>query len=110
MTADTVFDMASLTKPIATATSVMQLVEQGKIKLSDPVSHYIPEFAANGKQAVTVYQLLTHQGGLIPDNSMKDYRDGPETAMERIYALKLYYEPGTRFVIPTWGSFYWLTL
>jgi len=98
MTADTVFDMASLTKPIATATSVMQLVEQGKIKLSDPVSHYIPEFAANGKQAVTVYQLLTHQGGLIPDNSMKDYRDGPETAMERIYALKLYYEPGTRFV------------
>lgn len=98
MTTDTVFDMASLTKPVATATSVMQLVEQGKIKLSDPVSLYIPEFAINGKQAVTIYQLLTHQGGLIPDNSMKDYRDGPEKAMERIYALKLYYEPGTRFV------------
>jgi uncharacterized protein YbbC (DUF1343 family)/CubicO group peptidase (beta-lactamase class C family) len=98
MTVDTVFDMASLTKPVATATSVMQLVEQGKIKLSDPVSQYIPEFAANGKQAVTVYQLLTHQGGLIPDNSIKDYRDGPDKAMERIYELKLYYEPGTRFV------------
>ncbi|MFK7778385.1 MAG: DUF1343 domain-containing protein [Gimesia sp.] len=98
MTIDTVFDMASLTKPIATATSVMQLVEQGKIKLNDPVSRYIPEFANNGKQAVTVYQLLTHQGGLIPDNSIKDYREGPEKAMERIYALKLYYEPGTRFV------------
>ncbi|WP_298868513.1 exo-beta-N-acetylmuramidase NamZ domain-containing protein [uncultured Gimesia sp.] len=98
MTADTVFDMASLTKPIATATSVMQLVEQGKLKLNDPVSRHIPEFAANGKQAVTVYQLLTHQGGLIPDNSMKDYRDGPEKAMQRIYALKLYYAPGTRFV------------
>ncbi|QDV48564.1 exo-beta-N-acetylmuramidase NamZ domain-containing protein [Gimesia fumaroli] len=97
MTTDTLFDMASLTKPVATATSVMQLVERGKIKLSDPVSKYIPEFAANGKQDVTVYQLLTHQGGLIPDNSMKDYRDGPEQAMERIYALKLYYEPGTRF-------------
>ncbi|MCH9655202.1 MAG: DUF1343 domain-containing protein [Planctomycetes bacterium] len=98
MTADTVFDMASLTKPIATATSVMQLVEQGQLKLNDPVSQHIPEFAENGKQAVTVYQLLTHQGGLIPDNSMKDYRDGPEKAMQRIYALKLYYEPGTRFV------------
>lgn len=97
MTTDTVFDMASLTKPVATATSVMQLVEQGKVKLSDPVSKFIPEFAANGKQAVTIYQLLTHQGGLIPDNSIKDYRDGPEKAMERIYALKLYYEPGTRF-------------
>lgn len=98
MTADTVFDMASLTKPIATATSVMQLIEQGKVKLNDPVTKYIPEFAVNGKQAVTVYQLLTHQGGLIPDNSIKDYRDGPEKAMERVYALKLYYEPGTRFV------------
>ncbi|QDU08617.1 exo-beta-N-acetylmuramidase NamZ domain-containing protein [Gimesia aquarii] len=98
MTTDTVFDMASLTKPIATATSVMQLVEQGKIKLTDPVSKYIPEFAVNGKQDITVYQLLTHQGGLIPDNSIKDYRDGAKKAMERIYALKLYYKPGTRFV------------
>ncbi|QDT99821.1 exo-beta-N-acetylmuramidase NamZ domain-containing protein [Gimesia aquarii] len=98
MTTDTVFDMASLTKPIPTATSVMQLVEQGKIKLTDPVSKYIPEFAVNGKQDITVYQLLTHQGGLIPDNSIKDYRDGAKKAMERIYALKLYYKPGTRFV------------
>ncbi len=98
MTTDTVFDMASLTKPVATATSVMQLVEQGKINLDDPVSRYIPPFAANGKQAVTIYQLLTHQGGLIPDNSIKDYQDGPAKAMERIYALKLYYKPGTRFV------------
>lgn len=97
MTTDTLFDMASLTKPIATATSVMQLVEQGKVKLTDPVAKYIPEFAANGKQDITVFQLLTHQGGLIPDNSIRDYRDGPEKAMERVYALKLYYEPGTRF-------------
>jgi len=97
MTTDTVFDLASLTKPIATATSIMQLIEQGKVQLSDPVAKYIPEFAANGKQDITVYQLLTHQGGLIPDNSIKDYQDGPEKAMQRIYDLKLYYEPGTRF-------------
>ncbi|WP_417386117.1 exo-beta-N-acetylmuramidase NamZ domain-containing protein [Gimesia sp.] len=97
MTTDTVFDLASLTKPIATATSIMQLVEQGKVQLSDPVAKYIPEFAVNGKQDITVYQLLTHQGGLIPDNSIKDYQDGPEKAMQRVYDLKLYYEPGTRF-------------
>tara|TARA_R110002124_G_scaffold74399_6_gene199791 strand:+ start:934 stop:3279 length:2346 start_codon:yes stop_codon:yes gene_type:complete len=97
MTTDTVFDMASLTKPVATATSIMQLIEQGKVQLSDPVAKYIPEFAVNGKQDITVYQLLTHQGGLIPDNSIKDYQDGPEKAMQRIYDLKLYYEPGTRF-------------
>lgn len=97
MTTDTVFDLASLTKPISTATSIMKLVEEGKLKLSDPVAKYIPEFAANGKQDVTIYQLLTHQGGLIPDNSIKDYLDGPETAMQRIYDLKLYYQPGTRF-------------
>ncbi|QDT91407.1 exo-beta-N-acetylmuramidase NamZ domain-containing protein [Gimesia algae] len=97
MTTDTVFDLASLTKPVATATSIMQLVEQSKIQLSDPVAKYIPEFAVNGKQDITVYQLLTHQGGLIPDNSIKDYQDGPDKAMQRIYELKLYYEPGTRF-------------
>ncbi|WP_417392766.1 exo-beta-N-acetylmuramidase NamZ domain-containing protein [Gimesia sp.] len=97
MTTDTVFDLASLTKPIATATSIMQLIEQGKVQLSDPVAKYVPEFAVNGKQDITVYQLLTHQGGLIPDNSIKDYQEGPEKAMQRIYDLKLYYEPGTRF-------------
>jgi uncharacterized protein YbbC (DUF1343 family)/CubicO group peptidase (beta-lactamase class C family) len=97
MTRDTVFDMASITKPVATATSILKLVEQGKIQLRDPVAKYIPEFAANGKQTISIYQLLTHQGGLIPDNPLKDYNDGPEKAMQRIDALKLIAEPGTRF-------------
>src|SRR5436309_2567135 len=64
MTADTVFDMASLTKPLATATSVMVLIEQGKLKLGDKVSAYWPEFAANGKDALTIELLLTHTSGL----------------------------------------------
>lgn len=98
MTADTVFDLASLTKPIATATSVMKLVEVGKVKLDDPVAKHIPEFAQNGKQAVTVFQLLTHQGGLTPDNALQDYQDGAEKAWQRIWALPLTAEPGSRFI------------
>ncbi len=98
MTPDTIFDLASLTKPLSTATSVMKLVEQGKIELGAPVARYIPEFAANGKADVTVLQLLTHQGGLIPDNSIRDYDDGAEQAMKKIFALPLYVQPGTKFV------------
>ena len=98
MTLDTVFDMASITKPVATATSIMKLIEMGKLGLDDRVAKHIPEFAANGKGDITIHQLLTHQGGLIPDNSLKDYLDGPEKAFERIYTLKTYVQPGTKFV------------
>lgn len=98
MTTDTVFDLASLTKPIATATSVMTLVEQGKVSLSDAVAKYIPEFGANGKQKITVEQLLTHQGGLIPDNALHDYDHGSEKAWKNIFELKPYVEPGTKFI------------
>ena len=98
MTTDTVFDMASLTKPIATATSVMILVERGKLRLDDPVAKYLPDFAQQGKDKITIEQLLTHQGGLLPDNAVKDYLDGPEKAWRRIDALKLQYTPGTKFV------------
>ena len=98
MLIDTVFDMASLTKPIATATSVMLLVEAGKVELDASVATYIPEFAANGKQNITVRQLLIHSGGLIPDNSIKDYANGPAAAFEKIHDLETYVEPGTKFV------------
>ena len=98
MTTDTVFDLASLTKPIATATSVMILLEQGRLRLRAPLARYIPEFGAGGKQDVTVQQLLTHQGGLVPDNSLDDYAAGPEEAWRRIFALEPQVEPGTRFV------------
>ncbi len=98
MTTDTVFDLASLTKPIATATSVMQLVDEGRLRLDDRIAQCIPEFGQNGKEDITVYQLLTHQGGLTPDNALGDYQDGPQSAWERIFALGLRAEPGTRFI------------
>lgn len=98
MTIDTVFDLASLTKPVATATSVMILVEEGKLQVRDRVAQYIPEFAQNGKDRITVLQLLTHQSGLIADNALSDFDDGPERAFERIYALRPQAEPGTKFI------------
>jgi uncharacterized protein YbbC (DUF1343 family)/CubicO group peptidase (beta-lactamase class C family) len=97
MTVDTVFDMASLTKPIATATSVMILAERGLIDLHSPVANYLPEFGQNGKEAITVIDLLTHQGGLTPDNALSDYDDGPEEAWRRITELELRYPLRSRF-------------
>ncbi len=97
MTTDAVFDLASITKPVATATSVMLLVESGRVGLEDRVGLHIPEFANNGKDDVTVAQLLTHQSGLIADNALKDYDDDPATSFERINALPLQTPPGTHF-------------
>lgn len=64
MTLSTIFDLASLTKPIATATSVMKLYEKGKIDLYDKVKEYIPEFNIEGKREITIWNLLTHTSGL----------------------------------------------
>jgi uncharacterized protein YbbC (DUF1343 family)/CubicO group peptidase (beta-lactamase class C family) len=98
MTVDTLFDLASLTKPIATATSVHLLVEQGKLRLSDRVGLHLPEFSKNGKEQITVEQLLLHTSGLIADNPEADYRDGRTTALERVHALAPTAPPGSRFI------------
>ncbi len=97
MTPDTVFDLASLTKPVATATSVWQLIERGKLRLDDPVAKYWPEFAANGKGAVTVEQCLLHTSGLTPDNSIQDYVGSRDDMLAKIAGLKLEAPAGTRF-------------
>lgn len=97
MTTDTVFDLASLTKPIATATSIMVLVQQGKLDPDATVAAYLPEFAQNGKDTITLRHLLTHTGGLIPDNPIEDYADGAAGAISRIYELKPTAAPGESF-------------
>ena len=71
MTVDTIFDLASLTKVIATTTCVMRLEQLGQIKLNDPVAKYIPDFAQNGKEDVTIRMLLTHYSGLPADLDLK---------------------------------------
>lgn len=92
-----VFDLASLTKPIATATSIFILLEQGKLRLSDLVSQHVPGKPFQGAK-ITIAQLLTHTSGLIADNPLADYRDGREKALQRVYQLKPKAEPATQFM------------
>ncbi len=98
MTLDTVFDLASLTKVIATTTSVMQLFELGKVRMNDPVAKYLPEFAQNGKEDITVRQLLTHYSGLEPDLDLKAPWEGKETAYKMAFAETPAAPPGSGFV------------
>jgi CubicO group peptidase (beta-lactamase class C family) len=98
MLADTAFDLASLSKSVGCATSIMVLVDQGKIDVHDRVSKYIPEFGANGKEEITIEQLLLHFSGMVPDNPLKDYEAGVEQAWKNLFALKPTTQPGTKFV------------
>ena len=97
MTLDTLFDLASLTKPIATGTSVMKLVSDDKVNVEATVVTYLPEFKGQDKEQIRVRDLLLHIGGLIPDNSLRDYEDGPEEAWKRICDLKPIAAPGEKF-------------
>ena len=97
MTLDTIFDLASLTKVIATTTAVMQLVERGKMRFNDPVAKYLPEFAQNGKQDITIRQLLTHYSGLPPDLDLKAPWQGKQTGYDMAFAETLQDPPGSRF-------------
>lgn len=97
MTVDTLFDLASLTKPIATGTSIMHLYEQGQLCLGAKVADFFPAFGVHGKDAITIEHLLIHQSGLIPDNPLKDYLDGTQLAWQRICDLKLVAPVGTTF-------------
>jgi SSS family transporter len=101
MTEDTLFDMASLSKCLSTATAVMQLYEANKLKFDDPVAKYLPEFAVNGKERVTIRELLTHYSGLPPDISLKDEWGlaTPDKAegIKRAMVSSLTSSPGTHF-------------
>jgi SSS family transporter len=97
MTEDTIFDVASLTKVLVTAPAIMQLYEQGRFRLNDPVAQYLPAFAANGKQDITIRQLLTHYSGLPPDVSLDDRWEGKEEGLRRAFAAKPVTPPGVQF-------------
>jgi uncharacterized protein YbbC (DUF1343 family)/CubicO group peptidase (beta-lactamase class C family) len=97
MTLDTIFDLASLTKVIVTTTAVMQLVERGQVRLNDPVAKYLPEFAQNGKEEITVRQLLTHYSGLEPDLDLKTVWEGKDTAYRMAFAETPVDAPGSKF-------------
>jgi uncharacterized protein YbbC (DUF1343 family) len=98
MTVDTIFDVASLTKIIATSTAVMQLVDMGKLNLEDPVVKHWPEFKSNGKEGITVRDLLTHYSGLRPALDQKPSWSGYGTALRMIEEEKPLFPPGTNFI------------
>ncbi|MFK7845690.1 MAG: glycoside hydrolase family 3 N-terminal domain-containing protein [Rhodothermales bacterium] len=93
---DSKFDLASLTKIVATTTAVMQLYEQGKLRLDDKVASFLPQFGQNGKDGLTIRHLLTHTSGMIPFRPF--YKEGITTrkgVIDEIYATELVYPPGT---------------
>ncbi len=98
MTLDTVFDLASLTKVVATTTAVMHLVERGTLRLTDPVASWVPGFERFGKGDVTIRHLLTHVSGLRPDVDLGDPWKGYDAAIELAKDEVLQSAPGERFV------------
>ena len=98
MTVDTIFDLASLTKVVATATSIMILVERGKVRLTDPVSVYIPELKGDGRERITVEELLIHKSGYAPDFDLREQWVGYDEGINRLIKEPLRTPPGTRFV------------
>ena len=96
MEPDTIFDLASLTKVVATTTAVMQLVERGKLRIDDPVTTYWPEFKGNGKERITVRHLLTHYSGLRDINNSQK-RPAYDATLKSIASGKPISAPGTRF-------------
>lgn len=98
MTVDTVFDLASLTKVVATTIAVMQLVEKGQLRDNDPVAKYIPEFAQNGKEDITIRELLIHHSGLPPSLDLSQSWQGREAAQRLAFSESLINPAGSKFV------------
>jgi len=103
MRRDALFDLASLTKVVATTTVALRLVEEGVLSLSDPVSLHLPAFAGRGKDRVTIWHLLTHTSGLPAYAPLYSLLPSPSDALRYICSLDLEYEPGTRVVYSDLG-------
>jgi len=98
MTTGTIFDLASLTKLFATTPSIMRLLEQGKIRLNDPLARYMPEFSSHGKDQITIRMLMTHTSGLAPDPPLSAALQGEAALMREIDNERLISAPGARFI------------
>ena len=96
MTPDTIFDLASLTKPIATATCIHLLAQQRRLQLTDPVARYWPAFAAHGKQNITIEHLLLHTSGL-PASTPLGPQSNPEQRLSPLADLRPSDPPGKVF-------------
>ncbi|MEC5425220.1 serine hydrolase [Virgibacillus sp. C22-A2] len=95
MTQNTIFDLASVTKVMGTTQGIMKLVSDGVLSVDDKVSDYIPEFGKNGKESVTIADLLTHTSGLTPWEPTYLYASNSSEVLSYINDLSLEYETGT---------------
>ena len=98
MTVDTIFDIASLTKVVATTTSIMILVERGQIRLNDTIGKFIPEIEDENVKKITIQQLMTHVSGFAPDFDLREKWTGREGMLNALYKEKLRQPSGTKFV------------
>ncbi|MCC8251568.1 beta-lactamase family protein [Saccharothrix sp. NEAU-S10] len=96
MREDTVFDVASISKLFTTVVA-LRLVERGLVDLDEPAARYLPEFGQNGKQDVTLKQLLTHTSGLPAGLALGSYPT-VDQRLAAVYAVALRSQPGTRYV------------
>ena len=98
MTLDTLFDIASLTKVVATTPALLQLMERGRLNLDDPVVKHWPRFRGYGKERITVRQLLTHYSGLRASLPIKKNWSDSDSALEKIASEKPLHPPDSRFL------------
>ena len=103
VTPKTIYDLASLTKVIATTSAVMKLVDENKISLSDKVSKYIPQFSANGKDEISIYNLMVHNSGLPGWITFYKYFTTPEQVLDSIYNTNLIFKTGDSTVYSDLG-------
>jgi CubicO group peptidase (beta-lactamase class C family) len=103
MTVDTIFDMASLTKPTATACGIMKLYEEGKLDVHEKAAKYFPEFAQNGKENITIANLLTHTSGLKPDGDYYEKNMGYDGIIKNLAEMNCRYTTGAKFVYSDLG-------
>lgn len=97
-TTETVFDLASLTKPLVTTTLIMQLVEQGELRLTDPVGKYLKQLNNAEVKNITVLQLLTHSSGLADGFDRREFWQGKAGLEQQLAKLKLKTKPDQQFV------------
>lgn len=103
MKINTVFDLASLTKVVATLPSLLKLLEEGHIRLDDPVAYFLPDFKKNGKESITLRHLLTHTSGLPAHKQYYKDNLSTEAILKNIYEQELVYEIGTKVIYSDLG-------
>lgn len=99
----TLFDLASLTKVIATLPSVLLLLERGAFRLDDPVCRFFPEFTGEGREEVRIRHLLTHTGGLPPGIPLYRYEGDREARIRQVFTVQLQAKPGARVIYTDLG-------